>query len=192
MSQQDETADHHRRLLQAGGETSVKSANGEGAGRSGPLGRQAGRKNSLKAAERSLHCLEAEVACQLRRTRGVPHSPGARSRESGHRSGQRQHRPHPLVVITGQASTRRMHQQSHQNMDSVRMFQPIIKGTSTARGKVNIPKWCARSYAWRGAISQPPLWSSFPRRSPRPRPRSTHRGRNARAAYRGGVGPVGY
>ncbi len=33
----------------------------------------------------------------------------------------------PLVVITGQADSRRQHKESHQNMDVVRLFRPITK-----------------------------------------------------------------
>jgi acetolactate synthase-1/2/3 large subunit len=33
----------------------------------------------------------------------------------------------PLVVITGQADSRRLHKESHQNMDVVGMFEPITK-----------------------------------------------------------------
>ena len=33
----------------------------------------------------------------------------------------------PLVCITGQADTKRMHKESHQHMDVVSMFRPITK-----------------------------------------------------------------
>src|SRR3990167_9461585 len=33
----------------------------------------------------------------------------------------------PLVVITGQADSKRLHKESHQNMDVVAMFRPITK-----------------------------------------------------------------
>lgn len=33
----------------------------------------------------------------------------------------------PLIVITGQAATSRLHKESHQNMDVVKMFEPITK-----------------------------------------------------------------
>ena len=33
----------------------------------------------------------------------------------------------PLVVITGQADSRRQHKESHQNMDVVRLFRPVTK-----------------------------------------------------------------
>ncbi len=33
----------------------------------------------------------------------------------------------PLVALLGQASTNRLHKESHQNMDSIAMFQPITK-----------------------------------------------------------------
>ena len=33
----------------------------------------------------------------------------------------------PLIAIIGQASTRRLHKESHQNLDSITMFGPITK-----------------------------------------------------------------
>ena len=37
----------------------------------------------------------------------------------------------PLVCIIGQGSTRRLHKESHQNMDSVAMFAPVTKWAHT-------------------------------------------------------------
>jgi acetolactate synthase-1/2/3 large subunit len=44
----------------------------------------------------------------------------------------------PLVAIIGQASTQRLHKESHQNMDAVAMFRPVTKWTSTIREPQNI------------------------------------------------------
>lgn len=46
----------------------------------------------------------------------------------------------PLVAITGQASTHRLHKESHQNMNAVDMFKPITKWTTTIRHADNIPE----------------------------------------------------
>ncbi len=46
----------------------------------------------------------------------------------------------PVVAITGQASTTRLHKESHQNMDAVSMFKPITKWTTTIRHGINIPE----------------------------------------------------
>ena len=46
----------------------------------------------------------------------------------------------PLIVITGQASTQRLHKESHQNMKVVDMFDPMTKWTTTIRQPENIPE----------------------------------------------------
>ena len=46
----------------------------------------------------------------------------------------------PVVAITGQGSTRRLHKQSHQNMDVVSMFRPITKWNTSVQGPGNIPE----------------------------------------------------
>ncbi|MCP4605710.1 MAG: acetolactate synthase large subunit [Proteobacteria bacterium] len=46
----------------------------------------------------------------------------------------------PLVAITGQASTHRLHKESHQNVDLITMFQPVTKWTTTIRQASNIPE----------------------------------------------------
>ncbi len=46
----------------------------------------------------------------------------------------------PLVAITGQASTARLHKESHQNVDIVSMFKPITKWSTTIRQVANIPE----------------------------------------------------
>lgn len=52
----------------------------------------------------------------------------------------------PLVAITGQASTHRLHKESHQNMDVVAMFKPITKQTLTIREADNIPEVIRKSF----------------------------------------------
>jgi len=52
----------------------------------------------------------------------------------------------PLVVITGQASTRRLHKESHQAMDVVDMFRPITKWTTTVRQAENIPEVVGKAF----------------------------------------------
>ena len=46
----------------------------------------------------------------------------------------------PLVAVTGQASTDRLHKESHQNMDVVAMFQSITKWNSSIRNAGDIPE----------------------------------------------------
>jgi acetolactate synthase-1/2/3 large subunit len=46
----------------------------------------------------------------------------------------------PLLAITGQGATTRLHKESHQNMDVVGMFQPITKWAASIRRADNIPE----------------------------------------------------
>ncbi len=46
----------------------------------------------------------------------------------------------PLVAIIGQASTKRLHKESHQNMDAVDMFKPVTKWATTIRDASVIPE----------------------------------------------------
>lgn len=52
----------------------------------------------------------------------------------------------PLVAIVGQAGTRRLHKESHQNMDSVSMFKPIAKWVSTVRDPGSIPEVVRKAF----------------------------------------------
>ncbi len=52
----------------------------------------------------------------------------------------------PLVVITGQGSTRRLHKESHQAMDVVDMFRPITKWATTVRRAENIPEVIGKAF----------------------------------------------
>lgn len=46
----------------------------------------------------------------------------------------------PVIAITGQAATTRLHKESHQNMDVISLFRPITKWTSTILQPSNIPE----------------------------------------------------
>ena len=52
----------------------------------------------------------------------------------------------PLVAIIGQASTRRLHKESHQNMDAIAMFQPITKWAQTINHPSNIPEVLRKAF----------------------------------------------
>jgi acetolactate synthase-1/2/3 large subunit len=46
----------------------------------------------------------------------------------------------PMLVITGQADSDRLHKESHQNMDVVAMFEPITKWAWSLKNPDNIPE----------------------------------------------------
>ncbi len=52
----------------------------------------------------------------------------------------------PLVVITGQASTYRLHKESHQAMDAVGMFGPVTKWAYTILNADNIPEVVRKAF----------------------------------------------
>ncbi len=52
----------------------------------------------------------------------------------------------PLVVITGQADSRRRHKESHQNMDVVGLFEPITKWTWSIRNPDNVPEVVRKAF----------------------------------------------
>ncbi len=52
----------------------------------------------------------------------------------------------PLVCIIGQGSTKRLHKESHQNMDSVAMFQPISKWAQTIWDPANVPEVVRKAF----------------------------------------------
>ena len=52
----------------------------------------------------------------------------------------------PLVVITGQADSRRQHKESHQNMDCVAMFQPVTKWATPIVQPENIPEVVRKAF----------------------------------------------
>ena len=52
----------------------------------------------------------------------------------------------PVVVVTGQADSRRQHKESHQNMDVVGMFQPVTKWASPIINPDNIPEVVRKAF----------------------------------------------
>lgn len=52
----------------------------------------------------------------------------------------------PMVVITGQADTKRMHKESHQHMDVVAMFRPVTKWSQTVHHPENIPEIIRKAF----------------------------------------------
>ena len=52
----------------------------------------------------------------------------------------------PVVGIVGQGSTRRLHKESHQNMDAIGMFKPISKWAQTIYGGENIPEIVRKAF----------------------------------------------
>lgn len=52
----------------------------------------------------------------------------------------------PLVAITGQGATTRLHKESHQAMDVVGMFEPVTKWASTIADGRNIPEVVRKAF----------------------------------------------
>ena len=52
----------------------------------------------------------------------------------------------PLVCITGQADTRRLHKESHQAMDVIGMFEPVTKWAQTVYHPENIPEVVRKAF----------------------------------------------
>ena len=52
----------------------------------------------------------------------------------------------PMVVITGQADSRRLHKESHQAMDVVAMFRPVTKWATSLINADNIPEIVRKSF----------------------------------------------
>ncbi len=52
----------------------------------------------------------------------------------------------PLVVITGQADSKRQHKESHQHMDVVSMFRPVTKWAQTILHPDNIPEVVRKAF----------------------------------------------
>jgi len=52
----------------------------------------------------------------------------------------------PVVAIIGQGSTRRLHKESHQNMDSLAMLDPISKWTQSVLVAENIPEIVRKAF----------------------------------------------
>jgi acetolactate synthase-1/2/3 large subunit len=52
----------------------------------------------------------------------------------------------PLVAIIGQASTKRLHKESHQNMDAISMFAPITKWAQSISNPETIPEVLRKAF----------------------------------------------
>ncbi len=52
----------------------------------------------------------------------------------------------PVVAIIGQASTRRLHKESHQNMDAIAMFEPISKWAHSIRDPETVPEVLRKAF----------------------------------------------
>ena len=52
----------------------------------------------------------------------------------------------PVVAIIGQGSTKRLHKESHQNMDSIAMFKPISKWAQTIYASENITEVVRKAF----------------------------------------------
>jgi acetolactate synthase-1/2/3 large subunit len=52
----------------------------------------------------------------------------------------------PVVAIIGQGSTRRLHKESHQNMDAIAMVQPISKWAHSIVGSETIPEVVRKAF----------------------------------------------
>ena len=52
----------------------------------------------------------------------------------------------PLIVITGQASTGRLHKESHQAMDVVTMFGPVVRWATTITNADTIPEIIRKAF----------------------------------------------
>ncbi len=53
----------------------------------------------------------------------------------------------PLVAIVGQASTNRLHKESHQNMDAVSMYKPVTKWATSIREADVIPEVIYKAFS---------------------------------------------
>ena len=60
----------------------------------------------------------------------------------------------PVVVLIGQATTTRLHKESHQNMDSIAMYRPISKWAHSITKPSNIPEIIRK--AFKIAIAEKP------------------------------------
>ena len=52
----------------------------------------------------------------------------------------------PLVCIIGQGSTKRLHKESHQNMDAIAMFKPITKWAHSIYDPANVPEVVRKAF----------------------------------------------
>ena len=92
--------------------------------------------------------------------------PGRDEPSDGHR--RRVPRPRPMVAITGQAASGKLHKEAHQVVDVVRMFEPVTKWNIRVERIRAIPRSFARRSASRCSRSPARPTSSCPKTSPRP------------------------
>ena len=52
----------------------------------------------------------------------------------------------PVVVLTGQADSKRQHKESHQNMDVVALFRPVTKWASPIRHRDSVPEIVRKAF----------------------------------------------
>ena len=69
----------------------------------------------------------------------------------------------PLVALTGQGDLERMHKESHQYIDLLRVMRPITKWNARCPTRRSSPRWCARRSRWRRPRSRARPTSSCPR-----------------------------
>ena len=88
--------------------------------------------------------------------------PGATNLVTGR--GRRQYGPAPLVAISGQAATTRMHKESHQYLDLVNLFAPDLEVPHPGRrSRRRFPRWCARPSSRPRPRSRASATSTFPK-----------------------------
>ena len=52
----------------------------------------------------------------------------------------------PVVAVIGQAATRRLHRESHQNMDAIAMYRPITKWSRSITGAEVVPEVVRKAF----------------------------------------------
>jgi acetolactate synthase-1/2/3 large subunit len=57
----------------------------------------------------------------------------------------------PVVAVTGQGATTRLHKESHQAMNVIEMFAPITKWTTSVRDETTIPEVIRKAFKLAGA-----------------------------------------
>ena len=73
----------------------------------------------------------------------------------------------PVVAISGQSATTRMHKESHQYLDLVNLFRPISKYCSQVVEPETIAEVVRKAFKRSRPSSRAPATSTFPRTSPR-------------------------
>ena len=92
----------------------------------------------------------AFMACMYGHLTGKPGvclatlGPGATNLITGVANANMDHAP--VVALLGQASTHRLHKESHQNVDAVSMYQPVTKWATTIRDADVIPEVVAKAF----------------------------------------------